>query len=178
MPTLCDLFSTRSQKSRRLWLGVMPQSLLPASGMPMVTGLAQIAPLDHLSNFYPASLDLAPQPIPTCPGLAKVLATQPPALENTTTLVIQAMDLGLIVPLAILSGMLLLRGSPWGYLLASVTLMKGLTMGLAVSAMGINMALNEVAVSPAELLMFPLITLLNLAMAVLLLKHVEGRRPE
>ena len=107
-----------------------------------------------------------------------LLQNQDPPLENTTTLVIQAMDLGLIVPLALLSGILLLRASSWGYLLASVALMKGLTMGLAVSAMGLNMALNEVAVSPAELVMFPLITLLNLVMAVLLLKHVEGRRPE
>jgi hypothetical protein len=43
-----------------------------------------------------------------------------PALENTTTFVIQAMDLSLIVPLAVLSGILLLRHSAWGYLLTSV----------------------------------------------------------
>src|SRR3990172_6263920 len=111
-----------------------------------------------------------------------LLQNQTPLLENTTTLVIQAMDLGLIVPLAILSGALLLRRSAWGYLLASVALMKGLTMGMAVSTMGINMALNGVAINPVELLMFPLITLLNLVMAALLLKNVEvrpsARRPD
>jgi len=41
----------------------------------------------------------------------------------------------LIVPLAILSGVLLMRRRGWGYLLASVASIKGLTMGIAVSAM-------------------------------------------
>jgi hypothetical protein len=86
-----------------------------------------------------------------------LLQNQTPALENTTTLVIQAMDLGLIVPLAILSGVLLLRRSPWGYLLASVTLLKGVTLGLAISVIP-----------------FLIITLMNLIMAVLLLKNVTG----
>lgn len=104
-----------------------------------------------------------------------LLQNQTPALENTTTLVIQAMDLGLIVPLAILSGILLLRRSPWGYLLASVTLLKGVTLGLAVSAMAINMALKGLAESMAIMIPFLIITLLNLLMAVLLLKNVDAR---
>ena len=95
-----------------------------------------------------------------------------PVLENTTTLVIQAMDLGLILPLAMLSGILLLRRSAWGYLLSSVTLMKGITMGLGVSAMGINMALKGVPDRLGILIPFLLITLLNLIMAVLLLKNI------
>ena len=83
----------------------------------------------------------------SCAGLAgahrcRCLQGADPALENTTTLVIQAMDLVLIVPLACSAGVLLLRRSAWGYLLASVFVMKGITMGLAVSAMGINMALK------------------------------------
>jgi hypothetical protein len=45
------------------------------------------------------------------------------ALENTTTRVIQGMDLTLIAPLAILGGILLLRRNPWGYLLASVVVL-------------------------------------------------------
>ncbi len=107
--------------------------------------------------------------------LPPLLQGQPPAgLESMTTLVIQAMDLGLILPLAILSGVLLLRRSAWGYLLASVSVMKFLTMGLAVSTMGVNMALTGVPISPVELGVFPTITLLNLVMAVLLLKNVQS----
>jgi hypothetical protein len=101
-----------------------------------------------------------------------LLQNQTPPLENTTTLVIQAMDLGLIVPLAILSGVLLLRRSPWGYLLASVTLLKGVTLGLGISVMSINMALRGVAESLTIVISFLIITLMNLIMAVLLLKNV------
>jgi hypothetical protein len=108
--------------------------------------------------------------------VSPLLQSQTPALENTTTLVIQAMDLSLIVPLAILSGVLLLRHSAWGYLLASVAVLKGLTMALAVSAMGINMILAGVPDSPAIVIPFLFLTLLNLVMAVLLLKNVDVRQ--
>ena len=102
-----------------------------------------------------------------------LLQGEKPVLENTTTLVIQAMDLGLIVPLAILSGVQLLRRSAWGYLLASVTLLKGVTLGLGVSAMAINMTLQGVPDSLGVMIPFLAITLMNLVMAVLLLKNVD-----
>ncbi len=96
-----------------------------------------------------------------------------PALENTTTLVIQALDLGLIVPLGLIGGWLLLRRSAWGYLLASVASMKLLTMGAAVSTMGVNMARHGVAVSAVELGVFPALTLVNAVLAVWLLRSVK-----
>jgi len=101
-----------------------------------------------------------------------ITQTQLPPLENVTSLFIQAMDLALIAPLCVLAGVLLLRRSAWGYLLASVALMKFLTMGLAVSLMGLNMARVGVPVSVVELSVFPLLTLLNLVMAILLLRHI------
>jgi hypothetical protein len=97
-----------------------------------------------------------------------------PPLENLTSLVIQVMDLGLIVPMAFLAGILLLRGSAWGYLMGSVAVMKMLTMGTAVSAMGINLALSGAPISMVELVMFPSITLVNVLMAVLLLKNIQS----
>lgn len=104
-----------------------------------------------------------------------ILGNQPPiGLESNTTLFIQVLDLGLIVPLAVLAGVLLLRRRPLGYLLASVVVMKFLTLRIAVSAMGINMLLVGVAVSPVELIVFLCLTLVNLFMAGLLLKHVHG----
>jgi hypothetical protein len=96
-----------------------------------------------------------------------------PTLENTTTMVIQAMDLVLIMPLAILSGILLLRRTAWGYLLASVTVLKGLTMALAVSTMGVNMALNGVSDSSVLLIIFLVLTFLNLISVMLLLKNID-----
>ena len=97
-----------------------------------------------------------------------------PALENATSFVIQAMDLSLIVPLAILSGVLLLRRSAWGYLLASVFVMKAIALGLAVSAMSINMTLAGTPDSLAIMIPFLVITVLNLFAAVSLLKNVEN----
>lgn len=96
-----------------------------------------------------------------------------PALENTTTLVIQFMDLALIAPVAALGGILLLRKSAWGYLLASVMLTKGATLGLGVSAMGVNMALRGVPDSLGILIPFLTITAANLVMTVILLKNVK-----
>ena len=97
-----------------------------------------------------------------------------PALENTTSMFIQVMDLGLIVPVCLLSGILLLRRQPWGYLLASIGRMKFLTMGTAVSLMALNMARVGVAVSVVEVVVFPAITLANLVMVGLLLKNIRN----
>ena len=102
----------------------------------------------------------------------------PAALENTTTRVIQAMDLTLIAPLAILSGLLLLRRNAWGYLLASVAVLKGLTMALAVSTMAITMALRGVSDSLGIMIPFLILTVLNLVSAVLLIVNIkEGTIP-
>ncbi|MBX0329882.1 hypothetical protein K2Z83_19645 [Oscillochloris sp. ZM17-4] len=105
--------------------------------------------------------------------LIPLFQNQTPALENTTTLVIQFMDLALIAPAALLGGILLLRKSAWGYLLASVMLTKGVTMGLGVSAMGINMAFRGVPDSLGILIPFLLITAANLVMTIILLRNVN-----
>jgi hypothetical protein len=97
-----------------------------------------------------------------------------PALENTTSMFIQVMDLGIVVPVCVLAAILLLRRRPWGYLLASVGLTKFLTLGVAVSLMGLNMARVGTPVSAAELGIFPIITLLNLIMAIALLRNVQA----
>jgi len=98
---------------------------------------------------------------------------QIPPLENVTSLFIQAMDLVLIVPLCLLAAILLLRRSAWGYLLAAVALLKFLTMGTAVTVMGLNMARVGVPISIVELGIFATITVLNLVLVVALLRNVE-----
>lgn len=112
--------------------------------------------------------------------LGRIAATfgndQAPPLDNITSMFIQAMDLVLVMPACVLAAILLLRRSAWGYLLASVAVMKFVTMGTAVSLMGLNMARAGVPVSAAELVIFPAITLVNLVLAGLLLRSViDGR---
>lgn len=102
-----------------------------------------------------------------------ILQNFPPVLDNTTTFVIQAMDLGLIVPLAVLSGILLLRHSAWGYLLTSIFVLKAITLGLAVSAMVVKMMLAGVPEGAGIAIPFLIITALNLAAAVSLLRNIS-----
>ena len=56
----------------------------------------------------------------------------PPELAGLTTLGSQALDLGLLVPLALAAAILLWRRSPWGYLLLSVATTVGLLMLICI----------------------------------------------
>ena len=103
-----------------------------------------------------------------------LLANQPPlGLESYTTLIIQALDLGLVMPTAFLSGFLLWKKNSWGYLLSSIVLIKGVTLALAVSAMAVNMIRVGVQVSIGELIMFPSIAIISGGMTVVLLRNVS-----
>lgn len=97
----------------------------------------------------------------------------PYGLESYNTLVIQAMDLGIIVPLSFLAGVLLLKQNAWGYLLASVVLIQGFTLSTAVSAMIVGQLIAGVSVSIVEIIIFPVLTLIGIGLALLLLINVK-----
>lgn len=61
------------------------------------------------------------------------------------------------MPIAVVSGILLLRRAPLGYLLASIVLVKSVTLGTAVSAMVVGQ----------------LLALLGIGQTVVLLCHVS-----
>jgi hypothetical protein len=105
--------------------------------------------------------------------LSPIFQNTVPLLDNGITMVIQAMDLSLIVPLAVLSGILLLRRSAWGYLLTSVFLLKTIALGLAVSAMVVNMTLAGVPEGAEIAIPFVVITILNLMAAFSLWKNIQ-----
>ena len=108
------------------------------------------------------------------PALSSGVA--PYGLDANTTLFIQVMDLGLIVPLMVLAGALLLRQRPLGYLLASVALIKFVTMGTALIAMIVGELLAGVAVSAVEAAIFVLMVGASLTMAALLWRNVSETR--
>jgi hypothetical protein len=85
--------------------------------------------------------------------------TPPDGIEHYTTMVIQAMDLGFLVPVGILAGILLMKRNPFGYLLASVMITKDITMLTALSAMVI---LQMVAGIKGLLAMLAVVLLFNL----------------
>jgi hypothetical protein len=86
------------------------------------------------------------------PSLASGAA--PAGLESYSTLFVQAGDLGLVVPLTILTGALLLTRHPVGYLLAGVLLVKGTALGLALIAMMFAMAAAGIVIEPVEAVFF------------------------
>ena len=53
----------------------------------------------------------------------------------TNSMVVQAMDLGLIIPMAFIGGIALLRDKPLGYLLTGILMMKIVTLGTALMSM-------------------------------------------
>jgi hypothetical protein len=90
---------------------------------------------------------------------------RPPALETYTTLVIQALDLGVIVPMAPITGILLLKREAWGYVLASLIFIKGITLGTAVLSMALFMSLNGVEIVIPQVIIFVILVLGAAALA-------------
>lgn len=95
----------------------------------------------------------------------------PVGLGHYTTLVIQGMDLGIIIPGTILSGILLIKRNPYGYLLSSVLIIKFITMITCICAMMINQALNNVEVGIAPIAIFSTIDLFTIICLFILLKN-------
>lgn len=97
------------------------------------------------------------------------------SLEGETTLVVQALDLGLLIPLAVLTGVLTWRRLPWGYVLGPVFAVKALTMSAAITAMLLSAWVAEGAAEVAPLLMFGAATLVSLGLAVRMVHSVGSR---
>jgi len=101
--------------------------------------------------------------------------TPPNGLESAITMVIQALDLGVIVPTSILTAALLLKKQAWGYALSSVMLLKILTMGAALIAMIIGQILADVKIDPVTSVIFVLISISGIALGVVTLRNIRER---
>ncbi|WP_025694663.1 hypothetical protein [Paenibacillus durus] len=97
----------------------------------------------------------------------------PQGLEHYSTLVIQAMDLGILVPSSVLAGVMLIRRKSFGYLLASVVIVKALTLLTSISAMLAAMVWAGVYVSPVEMILFPAFNIGMICCMTVLLKNVR-----
>lgn len=99
--------------------------------------------------------------------------TVPAGLEHYTTFVIQAMDLGFVIPVSILSGILLLQRKPFGLLLASIMCMKGVTMLTALTAMVIFQMLAGVSLTVPEIVIFPTANVLVIFGVIIFMKRIQ-----
>lgn len=97
----------------------------------------------------------------------------PVGIEHYTTLPIQALDLGFVLPTAVLSAILLMKRRPFGYLLSSVLLIKFITMLTAITAMIISQAMLGVEMSIIEIIIFPVLNILIIYPLYIILKNIK-----
>ena len=100
--------------------------------------------------------------------------TPPYGLESAITLVIQAIDLGVIVPVSFVTAVLLSRRSGWGYVLSAVLLIKIIMMGAALIAMIIGQLLAGVEVPVVTSIFFVIIGISGIIFGIITLKNVQG----
>ncbi|WP_342478238.1 hypothetical protein NYE24_05200 [Paenibacillus sp. FSL H7-0350] len=103
--------------------------------------------------------------------------TSPEGLEHYTTLVIQALDLAVLLPVMVLTGVLLVRRQSYGYLLAPVVLVKAATLLTSISSMMIGMLRAGVHVSMVELILFPIFNLAVIWCLILVLRNAQEPAP-
>lgn len=99
--------------------------------------------------------------------------TPPAGLETAITMVIQALDLGVIVPTSIITAVLLLKDRPWGYALSAVVLMKIFTMGSAIISMVIVQYFAGVKIDPVTSGIFIIISLAGIALGAAALRSIR-----
>jgi hypothetical protein len=104
-----------------------------------------------------------------------LIGTEPSALESYTTLVIQALDLGVVVPAAVITGVLLFKGKEWGYILASIFLIKASLLGTAILSMIYFMAQNGVNIELGQALFFITMTVLGIIISAAFYSKIKGQ---
>jgi hypothetical protein len=95
------------------------------------------------------------------------------ALNGQTTLVVQGLDLGVVVPIAIATAVLLVRRSAAGLLLATALAVKGLAMAVAIFAMLVSAWLVEGTPELVPMVLFAAVAMACLALIVAMLRAIE-----
>lgn len=110
--------------------------------------------------------------------LGKILPTfisksAPLGLEHYSTLGIQTLDLGIVVPACLVTGYLLNKEKQFGYLFSIVLIIKAVTLTAAVSTMIISMKLHSIKVSMGEMIIFPTLFFICIFFMIKILKTIE-----
>jgi hypothetical protein len=90
---------------------------------------------------------------------------------------IHVLDLGLVLPAAVLTGVLLLRQRPWGFVLGAYFLVKFTTLGLAIMSMGVFMVADGVPLSVPLVVVFAVWTVVSTVLAGWFLSSVRAPAP-
>ena len=97
----------------------------------------------------------------------------PAELNHYTTLIVQGFDLGLLLPICFVSGILLLKKKSDGYLYATIYLVFLSIFMTALTAKIISMAMNDVNVIPV-IFIIPSINIITIVSAALMIKNVKA----
>jgi hypothetical protein len=96
------------------------------------------------------------------------------ALLGETTMVVQVMDLGMLIPVAVFTGVAAWRARPVGYLLCLVFVVKSVTMAAAIAAMLLSAWAVEGTLEVAPFAMFAAATLVSLWLGVRMYRSGTG----
>jgi hypothetical protein len=99
----------------------------------------------------------------------------PAALESYTTLVIQALDLAIVFPATIVVGYLLIKGYAWGYVLASILVIKASLIGTAILSMVLFMVSSGVTVAIGQVIFFVFLTVVGIIIAVTFYNNINEK---
>lgn len=98
----------------------------------------------------------------------------PVQVEHYTTLVVQAVDLALLLPIAFVAGVLLLKDRPLGYLLVSIYIHFLALLMTALSAKIIGMSILGTEVGPA-IIVIPIINLTAIFCVIVIWKNINEK---
>lgn len=96
----------------------------------------------------------------------------PKELEHYTTIIVQGMDLGLLLPLAVVSGVFLIRKKPLGYLLGTVYFIFLSMLMAALTAKVIAMGMLGYNIIPV-IFIIPTFAFMSIICSVFLLKNIK-----
>jgi len=97
----------------------------------------------------------------------------PAQLQHYTTLIVQGLDLGLLLPLSAVSGVLLMRRTPMGCLLGPVYLVFLSFQMVALVGKLVAMGLTGVSIVPA-IFIIPVIGVVAIASGVAVFRRIDG----
>jgi hypothetical protein len=87
---------------------------------------------------------------------------------------IHVLDLGLVLPAAVLTGVLLVRRRPWGFVLGAYFLVKFTTLGLAIMSMSVFMVADGQPLSAPLVVVFAVWTIVSAVLAWWFLSTVRA----
>ena len=110
---------------------------------------------------------------------ALLRGTVPPSVVQfeAPTNIVHVFDLGIVLPAFMIAAVMLLRGRPWGYVLAGMLLVKASTVGLWVAVMIWFSARQGFGSPPAYTAFFVALTLAGAALSWVFLARIDSRSP-